>query len=175
MIERVGIRVTDIDAALPLYELLPCEQLDVAHSGDDAAATRRLHLAVFVASRDDVDRFWRRATAAGFRDDGAPGMRPQYASDYYGAFVLDPDGNSVEAVTSDADHVPGEIDHLWLRHPDLARVRQEWLALGQELGTDRPDERVQFRGTRDSLSFVHGEPPTSGVTLGLAGGGSWRC
>ena len=45
-----------------------------------------------------MDEFWRIGTAAGFRDDGAPGPRPQYSDSYYGAFLLDPDGNSVEAV-----------------------------------------------------------------------------
>jgi hypothetical protein len=45
-----------------------------------------------------VDEFWRVGTAAGYRDDGVPGPRPQYRADYYGAFLLDPDGNSIEAV-----------------------------------------------------------------------------
>src|SRR5215210_8344131 len=53
----------------------------------------------FVApSRPEVDEFWRVGTAAGHPDDGAPGARPQYRPDCYGAFLLDPDGNSVEAV-----------------------------------------------------------------------------
>ena len=43
-------------------------------------------------------RFHRAATAAGYRDNGAPGERPEYHPGYYGAFVLDPDGNNVEVV-----------------------------------------------------------------------------
>jgi hypothetical protein len=45
-----------------------------------------------------VDRFWQTLTEQGFRDDGAPGLREQYRPGYYGAFVLDPDGNNIEAV-----------------------------------------------------------------------------
>ena len=45
-----------------------------------------------------VEEFHRRALAAGYRDNGGPGERPVYHEGYYGAFVLDPDGNNVEAV-----------------------------------------------------------------------------
>jgi hypothetical protein len=52
-------------------------------------------------------------TAAGYENDGAPGPRPQYSPDYYGAFVLDPDENSAEAMTSGAPRDDGGvIDHL---------------------------------------------------------------
>ena len=47
--------------------------------------------------------FWRAGTNAGYPDDGAPGARRQYSDDYYGAFLLDPDGNSVEAVAPRRD------------------------------------------------------------------------
>jgi predicted lactoylglutathione lyase len=50
-----------------------------------------------------VDEFHRVALAAGYRDNGPPGERPQYHPGYYGAFVLDPDGNNVEAVFHDRD------------------------------------------------------------------------
>jgi catechol 2,3-dioxygenase-like lactoylglutathione lyase family enzyme len=57
-----------------------------------------LHVAFRVASRALVDAFHRAALAAGGTDNGAPGLRPLYHSDYYGAFVLDPDGHNIEAV-----------------------------------------------------------------------------
>ena len=58
----------------------------------------------------------RAGVEAGYRDDGAPGPRPQYGDDYYGGFLRDPDGNSVEAVYDAAsDRETGAIDHLWLR------------------------------------------------------------
>ena len=56
------------------------------------------HVAFAAESRAAVDRFHEAALAAGGRDHGAPGLRPEYHPDYYGAFVLDPDDNNVEAV-----------------------------------------------------------------------------
>ncbi|HQR03716.1 MAG: VOC family protein [Proteobacteria bacterium] len=57
-----------------------------------------VHVAFRAASRDQVNAFYRAALAAGGRDNGAPGLRPQYHPHYYGAFVLDPDGHNIEAV-----------------------------------------------------------------------------
>lgn len=57
-----------------------------------------LHLAFAAATRDQVDAFHRAALAAGARDNGAPGLRPQYNANYYAAFVIGPDGHNVEAV-----------------------------------------------------------------------------
>ncbi len=56
------------------------------------------HIAFVAANRPAVDAFYQAALAAGGRDNGAPGLRPQYHRNYYGAFVFDPDGNNVEAV-----------------------------------------------------------------------------
>jgi Glyoxalase/Bleomycin resistance protein/Dioxygenase superfamily len=72
--------------------------LSLAQASPERPATRRLHVAFVAPTRKCVDGFRRALTAAGHPDDGAPGLRPQYSPDYYGAFVLDPDGNSVEAV-----------------------------------------------------------------------------
>lgn len=56
------------------------------------------HYAISAASHAEVDAFHAAALAAGGTDNGAPGPRPQYHPGYYGAFVLDPDGNNIEAV-----------------------------------------------------------------------------
>jgi catechol 2,3-dioxygenase-like lactoylglutathione lyase family enzyme len=56
------------------------------------------HIAFLAQTRAEVDAFYRAALAAGGRDNGAPGLRPHYHPNYYGAFVFDPDGNNVEAV-----------------------------------------------------------------------------
>jgi predicted lactoylglutathione lyase len=61
-----------------------------------------IHVAFSAESREAVDAFHRAATAAGGKDNGAPGLRPQYHAGYYGAFVLDPDGNNIEAVHQSA-------------------------------------------------------------------------
>ena len=62
------------------------------------AVTPPIHIAFRVSSRAAVDAFYTAAIAAGGRDNGAPGLRPEYHPNYYGAFVLDPDGNNIEAV-----------------------------------------------------------------------------
>jgi catechol 2,3-dioxygenase-like lactoylglutathione lyase family enzyme len=56
------------------------------------------HICFRAPSREAVAAFHAAALAAGGRDDGGPGLRPQYHSDYFGAFVLDPDGHRIEAV-----------------------------------------------------------------------------
>ena len=61
-----------------------------------------MHIAFRVPSRKAVDAFYEAAIAAGGRDNGAPGSRPHYHADYYGAYVLDPDGHNIEAVCHDA-------------------------------------------------------------------------
>jgi len=56
------------------------------------------HLALLANDRVEVTAFYEAAIAAGGKDNGSPGLRPHYHADYYGAFVLDPDGNNIEAV-----------------------------------------------------------------------------
>ena len=67
------------------------------------APTGRLHVAFAAKDRATVDAFYQAALDAGGRDNGAPGVRPHYHPNYYGAFVLDPDGHNIEAVC----HLPG--------------------------------------------------------------------
>lgn len=57
-----------------------------------------VHVAFAAASRAEVDAFHQAALDAGGHDNGAPGLRPHYHEHYYGAFVIDPDGNNIEAV-----------------------------------------------------------------------------
>jgi catechol 2,3-dioxygenase-like lactoylglutathione lyase family enzyme len=56
------------------------------------------HVCFSAPSREAVDTFHRTALAAGGRDNGKPGLRPQYHASYYAAFVIDPDGHRIEAV-----------------------------------------------------------------------------
>jgi catechol 2,3-dioxygenase-like lactoylglutathione lyase family enzyme len=70
--------------------------------GDGNASVPPIHVAFRVASRAQVDAFYRAALAAGARDNGAPGLRSHYHPSYYGAFVLDPDGHNIEAVCYEA-------------------------------------------------------------------------
>jgi catechol 2,3-dioxygenase-like lactoylglutathione lyase family enzyme len=61
--------------------------------------TEHVHMAFPAPDNAAVDAFHRAATAAGYRDNGAPGERPAYHAGYYGAYVLDPDGHNVEFVS----------------------------------------------------------------------------
>lgn len=57
-----------------------------------------LHIAFRASTRSQVDQFYEAAIKAGGRDNGPPGLRPHYHPNYYGAFVLDPDGHNIEVV-----------------------------------------------------------------------------
>jgi len=69
----------------------------------EGEAKQRIHIAFRAESRAAVDAFYQAALAAGGKDNGSPGPRAHYHEHYYGAFVLDPDGNNIEAVI----HTPG--------------------------------------------------------------------
>ena len=67
-----------------------------------AAIRPPIHIAFRVSTRAAVDAFYKAAIAAGGKDNGVPGLRPRYHANYYGAFVLDPDGHNIEAVCHEA-------------------------------------------------------------------------
>jgi catechol 2,3-dioxygenase-like lactoylglutathione lyase family enzyme len=67
--------------------------------GGEGGLQRPIHIAIAAPNRTAVDAFHRAALAAGGKDNGAPGLRPHYHPNYYAAFVLDPDGHNIEAVS----------------------------------------------------------------------------
>jgi catechol 2,3-dioxygenase-like lactoylglutathione lyase family enzyme len=166
---RVTLRVSDLRAAERFYDtVLPAlglerrsSELSLEPASEEDPATRGLHIGFRAPSRTAVDDFWRAGTGAGYRDDGAPGPRPQYLEDYYGSFLLDPDGNSVEAVHHGAMRGSGAIDHLWIRVADVGASKRFYEELapaaGLRLGADTP-ERAQFLGEGGSFSLVAGRP-----------------
>jgi catechol 2,3-dioxygenase-like lactoylglutathione lyase family enzyme len=129
MLDHVGIAVSDIQRSRTFYDraLSPIgiallwvvgpEQTESGGTalgygsggrpyfwiGDSERVGEGTHIAFRAGSRQAVDAFYAAALAAGGRDNGAPGLRPHYHADYYGAFVYDPDGINVEAVC----HSPG--------------------------------------------------------------------
>jgi catechol 2,3-dioxygenase-like lactoylglutathione lyase family enzyme len=135
------------------------DDFSIAQANEENPATRRLHIGFVAPSRVHVDEFWRVGTEAGYEDDGAPGPRPHYREDYYGAFLLDPDGNSAEAVYHGAMRKDGYIDHLWIRVADLSAARRFYDTVaphaGFRLHHDSP-ERAQFAGDSGSFSVVRG-------------------
>ena len=182
MFDHVTIRVSDLAVSRPFYELAlgdPVEgggfsewhDFSIAQADDDRPLTRNLHAAFVTRSREAVDEWWERMTGAHHPDDGAPGPRP-YSPDYYGAFVLDPDGNSVEAIHA-GEPRRGEnfIDHLWIGVADLAASRRFYEAISPVVGVRIPHEQPErerfhvFGGGR-SFGLVHdGRPATEHVHL----------
>jgi len=139
----------------------------LAEASDEKPVTRHLHVAFVAASRELVEAFWRAGIEAGYHDDGAPGERPQYGPTYYGGFLLDPDGNSAEAVHHDSVANRSQIDHLWMRVIDVTAAKSfyELIAPYTGFGLRRDTQvRAQFVGVSASLSVVTGTP-TRGVHL----------
>ena len=176
MFDHVTIRVSDREAAERFYDtVLPVLGLSargarpytewgdfsLAAAERDRPVTRGLHVGFAASSRARVDEFWRTGMEAGLKSDGAPGPRPQYGDDYYGAFLLDPDGNSIEAVHHGTTPAEGTIDHLWIRVADVAEstVFYDTIApfAGYRLRRSTP-ERAQFTGSQGSFSVVTGRP-----------------
>jgi catechol 2,3-dioxygenase-like lactoylglutathione lyase family enzyme len=177
MFDHVTIRVADRAAAERFYDtvlrVLGIDQTyrfrtfsewqDFSLTAADAEhpPTRRLHVGFVAPNRARVDDFWRAGTAAGYRDDGAPGPRPEYGSDYYGGFLLDPDGNSAEAVHHDSLRRGGIIDHIWIRVGDVASATRFYETIAPHAGLRRDrdtPERVQFCGATGSFSLLRGAP-----------------
>src|SRR5215207_2265035 len=161
---RTVLSVLGVEPSYADAELVEWEDWDIMPTDREHPVTRGLHVGFRAPSRAAVDAFWQAGIDAGYRDDGAPGPRTQYGPDYYGGFLLDPDGNSAEAVHGDrARSVPdGRVDHLWLRVADLAASKRFYATIaphaGIRLGDDEPG-RVQFTGEDYSFSLIDDERP----------------
>ena len=183
MFDHVTIRASDRDASVRFYTLvLRTIGIEPTHSGehfvewddfslaaanDETPVTRGLHIGFSAPSRADVDEFWRVGAGAGYRDDGAPGPRPQYGDTYYGGFLLDPDGNSTEAVHHDSVRADGRVDHLWIRVADVDASRRFYELVAAHAGfalRRRTAERAQFVGASGSFSVVVG-PATENLHM----------
>ena len=123
MIDHIGLPVADIARATEFYLkalgplgisiVMQVSAEDTGHGaavgfgangkpffwiGEGERQGGHIHVAFVADSREAVDAFYRAALAAGGKDNGPPGLRPHYHANYYGAFVLDLDGNNIEAV-----------------------------------------------------------------------------
>jgi catechol 2,3-dioxygenase-like lactoylglutathione lyase family enzyme len=143
------------------------DDFSIAPATDDRPPTRGLHIGFVAPTRAHVDEFWRAGTGAGYRDDGRPGPRRAYGPDYYGGFLLDPDGNSAEAVHHDSLRAGGGVDHLWIRVADLDASRRFYELVAPFAGL-RPQSRpgrAQFAGASGSFSVLVDDHATRGAQL----------
>jgi catechol 2,3-dioxygenase-like lactoylglutathione lyase family enzyme len=177
--DHVTIRVSNREASERFYDtvlgaigvekgysedwLAEWGDFSIAPANADHPTTRGLHIGFAAGSRELVDQFWRAGTEAGYRDDGAPGLRPQYRHDYYGAFLLDPDGNSAEAVVHGVSPAAG-IDHMWIRVGDVEVSTRFYETIAPHAGF-RPAHRApgfqQFAGPERSFSIVDDDRVTT--------------
>jgi catechol 2,3-dioxygenase-like lactoylglutathione lyase family enzyme len=182
--DHVTIRVSDEQASLRFYDTVFApigkERTDdgsfiewgdwgIQQANAEHPVSRNLHVGFWVPSHDLVRAFWRAGVEAGYADDGEPGPRPQYGEDYFGGFLRDPDGNSVEAVyLDDRPRTQGQVDHVWIRVADVATAREFYRTVAPQLGirldTDEP-ERAQFSSATGTFSLVAGGEPTAHVHL----------
>ena len=121
ILDHIGFNVSDLAASKHFYQaaLAPLG-IRVAAEGNGWAMLGRdgkpqfwfgafgaspgpIHIAFAAANREQVRQFHAAALQAGAKDNGAPGLRPQYHADYYGAFVIGPDGHNIEAVCHHAE------------------------------------------------------------------------
>jgi len=120
MFDHIGFRVRDVEASRKFYlAVLGPLGVGVAMEGPYGVGLGRggkpslwlsqgeppvspLHIAFTAKNRAEVDAFHAAALAAGAKDNGAPGLRPHYHPNYYGAFAIDPDGHNIEAVCHSA-------------------------------------------------------------------------
>ncbi len=165
MFDHVGIAVADLAASERFYRsILSVLGAEPTHADagmvewydwaidltdGERPVTRGLHVGFRAPSREAVDAFWQAGIDAGYRDGG---------------FLLDPDGNSAEAVhTERGDPMPDEhVDHLWIRVRELAASKRFYMTIaphaGLRLGVDEPDH-VQMVGEDFSFSLIGDERP----------------
>ena len=176
MFDHVTIRVADWDASRDFYETVlgplghetkrgklfdEWGDFSIAPASREYPLTRRLHVAFVADSEAAVDAFWRAGVNAGYASDGEPGPRPVYHDRYYGAFVLDPDGNSAEAVYHGRARTGAtNIDHLWIRVSDPAASKRFYETVAPVIGVTISEGRwgVGVAGQDRSFTLLRGDP-----------------
>lgn len=180
MFDHVTIRVSDVGESERFYSTVlddepvgehhrEWDDFSIVQADAEHPVTRHLHVAFGAPSRGEVDAFWRRGVAAGYRSDGEPGLRPQYHPDYYGGFLLDCDGNSVESCTGFRKGGDSPIDHLWIGVRDLDESRYFWHAVAPVLGLEASHPAEQrfhvYARSRSFALVADGRAPTENLHL----------
>jgi catechol 2,3-dioxygenase-like lactoylglutathione lyase family enzyme len=191
VIDHVTLRVSDFAVSREFYStvLAPLghelawqdEEKRLAEWGDFSIAqdgkplTENAHVAFVAKSRDEVDAFHVTGLDAGYRDNGSPGARPRYHAGYYGAFLVDPDGNNVEAVQHGIEP-PHSLDHVFMSVEDLEASRRFYETVLDPLGQgfwasgNEPDgdEWVALGSRGNSVWLVAREPSTENLHMAFS-------
>ncbi len=168
MLAALEIEQTANTPSLSVWGNFALTQSDDAHP-----VARRAHIAFVAPTPAHVERFWQAGIDAGFTDNGTAGPRPDYADDYYAAFLQDPAGNNFEAVYRDGARPKGSIDHVGLRVHDVEASAAFYSTIAATAGLTlrrQASDRASFTVGRSEgvLSVVAGEP-TENVHLAFSG------
>src|SRR5258705_350315 len=158
MLAELEIEQTANTPNLSVWGNFALTQTDDAHP-----VARRVHIAFVAPTPAHVERFWRAGIDAGFTDNGSAGPRPDYADDYYAAFLEDSTGNNFEAVYRDGARPRGSIDHVGLRVHDVEATAAFYSTIATTAGLAlrrRASDRASFAVGRSNgvLSVVAGSP-----------------
>jgi catechol 2,3-dioxygenase-like lactoylglutathione lyase family enzyme len=188
MIDHLTIRVRDMDrAAAALAPALDALAIPATRTSasvrlwgnfgilpahPDRPPTHRVHVAFVAPTRGHVDRFAQAGRAAGLVDNGAPGPRPDYAEDYYAAFLLDDEGNNFEAVHRAGPRPNGTLDHVAIRVADAAAAAAFYETIGDAVGLTvrrRGEGRTMFAIASGGVFSVVAGEPSANLHLAFSG------
>jgi catechol 2,3-dioxygenase-like lactoylglutathione lyase family enzyme len=145
----------------------------ITQTDEDHPIARRAHVAFIAPTPAHVGRFWQAGIDAGCTDEGPAGPRPDYADDYYAAFLRDRAGNSFEAVHRNGTRPRGNVDHVAIRVTDVEASTAFYSTIGPAAGltvrrqaVDRASLAV---GTSDGALLVIAGEPTQNIHLAFSG------
>jgi catechol 2,3-dioxygenase-like lactoylglutathione lyase family enzyme len=189
MFDHITLRVPQLAVATPAFtavldelqirQTLSTPSLSVwgnfvlTETDEDHPIAERVHVAFIAPTPAHVDRFARAGIDAGFADDGPAGPRPDYADDYYAAFLKDDAGNGFEAVHRDGERPNGNVDHVAIRVDDLDASTSFYSTIGAAAGLTirrQAADRAAFGvGASDGfLSLIVGDP-TQNLHIAFSG------
>jgi catechol 2,3-dioxygenase-like lactoylglutathione lyase family enzyme len=146
----------------------------LTQTDEEHPIARRVHIAFIAPTPGHVDRFARAGVDAGFADDGPAGLRPQYAGDYYAAFLKDGAGNSFEAVYREGERPRGNIDHVAIRVDDVEASTAFYSTIGAAAGLTirrQTADRATFSvGASDGSFLVIAGEPSQNIHVAFSGG-----
>jgi catechol 2,3-dioxygenase-like lactoylglutathione lyase family enzyme len=169
VLDELEIKQTSSTPSFSVWANFALTQTD-----EDHPIARRVHVAFIAPTPAHFDRFWRAGVDAGFTDDGPAGPRPDYADDYYAAFLKDPAGNSFEAVHRDGERPKGNVDHVAIRVNDVEASIAFYSTIGAAAGLAirrQTADRATFAvGSSGGSFLVKAGEPTQNVHVAFSGG-----